>query len=74
MDMQMPEMSSYEATTRLREQGYQRPIFALTAHAMTGDRDECIAAGCTDDLTKPLDVATLLAAVAKTDTELKRAA
>ncbi len=65
MDVQMPQLDGNEVTRMLRKEKIHTPIIALTAHAMSDEREKCIASGCNEFLTKPLDVKKLIRAVHK---------
>jgi two-component system, cell cycle response regulator DivK len=65
MDMNMPELDGWEATRQIKADPAAQniPVIALTAHAMTGDRERALEAGCTDYHTKPVEFPKLLAQI-----------
>ena len=63
MDLQMPVMDGYTATGKLRGRGYNKPIIALTAHAMADVRKKCQDVGCNDHLPKPINPQDLVLAI-----------
>ena len=65
MDMNMPELDGWEATRQIKaiEELKNVPVLALTAHALAGDRERALQAGCTDYHTKPVDFAKLLSQI-----------
>lgn len=65
MDVQMPNLNGYDATTRLRDLGYNVPIIAVTANALSGDRDRCIRVGMNEYMSKPFKKSDIEAAIAR---------
>lgn len=64
MDIQMPKMDGYETTQKIRDLGIQTPIVALTAHALSEERDKAMKIGCNDYLTKPFNRDSLIQTIA----------
>ncbi|HEX5019393.1 MAG TPA: PAS domain S-box protein [Candidatus Binatia bacterium] len=65
MDIQMPRMDGYATTRQIRALGFDKPIIAVTAGAMAADQANCLAAGCSDYISKPIDMAKLLETIAR---------
>ncbi|OFZ29511.1 MAG: hypothetical protein A2622_07220 [Bdellovibrionales bacterium RIFCSPHIGHO2_01_FULL_40_29] len=65
MDIQMPVLDGYNATSRLRQQGYKTPILAFTAHAFQSERERCLRIGFSDFLAKPIKKSELMSFIEK---------
>ena len=74
MDLQMPVMGGRQATTLIRQRfsAQALPVVALTAAALAQERDECLALGMNDYLTKPIDMAALHACIARVCARVRR--
>ena len=65
MDIRMPEMGGYEATRQIRQFNKDVIIIAQTAYGLAGDREKALKAGCTDYISKPIDINLLKALIRK---------
>ena len=63
MDISLPGLNGWDATKQIRRNGVATPIIALTAHAMSGDREKTLEAGCDEYETKPVELEVLLAKI-----------
>lgn len=63
MDVQMPGLSGHEAVRILRDKNYRKPVFALTANAMKGEKEKCLQSGYDEYFSKPINIQRLIAAV-----------
>ena len=64
MDIQMPEFDGYQTITYLRQRGFNRPVIALSAHAMREDRERSLASGFNEHMSKPVNRQELLTRIA----------
>jgi len=65
MDIQMPQLDGNQTTTQLRSRNYKKPILALTANALVGEKEKSLSAGFDDYLTKPIDIKKLVEVLQK---------
>jgi CheY-like chemotaxis protein len=64
IDMKMPKLDGYETVPIIRQRGFQKPIIAITAHALRSEKNKCLALGCSDYLSKPVNAKLLIQTIA----------
>lgn len=72
MDISLPDIDGLSLTKQIRQQAIAKPIIAVTAHAMVGDRERFLDAGCTDYISKPYEVDDMVKLLAQYDPELNQ--